>query len=125
STSFVSLNANVLQRSFEFLAPQSDRLAKRVFEKLLKDYPQYRPLFAKVEIVDLRQRLIQSLALVVKSAQRPETMVRYLSELGIRHAEYGITDNDYRPFTSVLLGVLAEFSGARWTPEVKTAWEEV
>ncbi|MEX1233030.1 MAG: methyl-accepting chemotaxis protein [Planctomycetaceae bacterium] len=124
ATSSPTLNAKLLQQSFELLAPQSDRLAKRFYEKLFQDYPQYKPLFSRTDFADQRQKLIQSLALVVKSARRAGTISRYLRDLGLRHVGYGITTGDYAPFGLTLLAVLQEFAGPHWTDELQGAWED-
>lgn len=118
------LNAKLLQQSFELLAPQSDRLAKRFYELLFANYPQYKPLFAATDFADQRQKLIQSLALVVKSAKNSGSIAKYLRDLGLRHVEYGITADDYAPVGETLLAVLAEFAGRQWTDELQAAWED-
>ncbi|MDA0831850.1 MAG: Hpt domain-containing protein [Planctomycetota bacterium] len=118
------LNSKHLQQSFELFAPQSDRLAKRFFEKLIKDYPAYKAFFVHTNFPDLRQQFIQLLAIVVKSANRPVVLTRLLHDLCLRHIEYGISRSDYASFRTTLLAVLEEFAGSQWTDELQSAWED-
>ncbi|MFN0197771.1 MAG: globin domain-containing protein [Planctomycetaceae bacterium] len=119
-----SLNAGLLQQSFKVLAPKSDRLARDFFATRFAMNPHYRPLFTNADFADIRQKLIQVLVLVVKSADNPVPITKILRELGQRHAEYGITSDDYAPFGESLLAALAETTGGRWTSAMNAAWKD-
>ena len=44
------------------------------------------------------------------------------SDLGRRHAHYGVTDSHYDTVGAALVWTLEQGLGSDWTPEVKAAW---
>lgn len=120
----MGLQIDLLRSSFELVAPQADRLSERFYERLFADYPHLKPLFAGVDVPEQRRKLIQSLAVIVKSLDDLDTLTRFLHELGSRHADYGVAAEDYEPVALTLLAVLAEIAGDAWSDELAAAWGE-
>lgn len=120
----MSLDIQALRSSFELVAPEADRLAERFYERLFADHPQLEPLFENTDSAGQRQKLIQSLSMIVKSLDAPASLERYLTGLGNRHETYGVSAEDYPLVAETLLKVLAEFAGKAWTPKLETAWHE-
>ncbi len=120
----MSLNVKAIRESFDLVAPQADELAKRFYELLFENHADVKPLFENVETEDQQKKLIQSLVVIVKSLEEPEKLSRYLQDLGSKHLEYKVTENDYPAVAETLLLVLAEFAGDAWTDELEEAWAE-
>jgi hemoglobin-like flavoprotein len=90
---------------------------------LFADYPQVRPLFKDADLSEQRWKLVQSLAVIVKSLEEPERLSRYLKDSGSRHAEYGI-EEPYEPVSKTMLTTLAEVAGPAWNEELHAAWSD-
>ncbi len=120
----MSLKTSVLRESFEALAPQADRLAERFYDRLFETHPEVKPLFAGTDLPQQRQKLVQSLAIIVRSLESPERLARYLMELGRRHAEYGVVADHYPVVAETLLAVMEELAGELWTDVWADAWQE-
>lgn len=120
----MGLNVQALRSSFDLVAPRADELAERFYDRLFDDYPELEPLFVGTNFDEQRQKLIQSIALVVKSLEDPEALTRYLHQLGVSHDEKGVTENDYEPVANSLLATLAEIADEHWNQELEDAWTE-
>lgn len=121
----MSLDVRTLRESFQLLAPQADLLAERFYDRLFADYPELQVLFEETDLADQRQKLIQSLTVIVRSLENPEKLTGYLKQLGSRHEEYGVTEDDYFPVGVTLIAVMKELAGPDiWTEEVNTAWSQ-
>ncbi len=120
----MSLNVKAIRESFELVAPRADELAARFYQVLFENHAHVKPLFENVETEDQQKKLIQSLVVIVKSLEEPEKLSRYLQDLGARHTEYKVTEEDYPAVAETLLLVLAEFAGDAWTDELEEAWAE-
>jgi len=115
------LNIELLEASFQLLAPQADRLAERFYEKLFEVAPSVRGLFPE-DIAGQRKALIASIGAIVSSLRSPESLGEYLGGLGVRHAGYGAVDGHYDVVGQVLLETMAELAGDLWTEELQSAW---
>ena len=51
-----------------------------------------------------------------------EAIVPAVQELGVRHVNYGVKEEDYATVGSALLSTLEAGLGDAFTPEVKEAW---
>jgi len=120
----VGLNVNLLRSSFDLVAPQADQLASRFYELLFQNYPEVKPLFENVDFPEQRKKLIQSLVVTMKTLEEPEQLTRFLHDLGARHVEYNVSEEDYPAVAETLLLVLAEFAGDAWNDELEEAWAE-
>jgi len=54
-----------------------------------------------------------------------EVMIPALKNLGARHIDYGVVEEDYAVAAEALLWTLEKGLGDEFTPEVKLAWVEV
>ncbi len=67
---------------------------------------------------------IQTLAVVVKGLNQPETMLPAVQSLGQRHKTYGVTPDHFQSVGAALLWTLEKGLGDAYTPEVNAAWTE-
>jgi methyl-accepting chemotaxis protein len=121
----MGLNVPVLRASFDAVAPQADRLAERFYQKLFADYPRLKPLFSTANMAEQRQKLVQSLGIIVAWLERPEQLSAYLTILGEHHRERGVREEDYGAVGTTLIKVLAEIAGPKvWTQEIESVWAD-
>lgn len=118
----MSLNVEVLEKSFERVKPHDTKFASSFYNNLLTDYPHLRPLFANTTMEDQEQKLIMSLMLVISNLRNPDYLTTILKELGERHVKYGAMREHYPMVGASLLKTFESYLGTDWTSEVKQAW---
>jgi len=120
----MGLNVELLEKSFELVAPQGEALVATFYQHLFADYPQVKPLFADADMKQQQLKLLASLKLVVENLRRPEDLTTVLERLGLRHLDYGTTEDHYPAVGATLLKSLAEIAGDAWNEELNQAWSE-
>ena len=111
----------LVQGSWELVVPISEQAAAIFYEKLFELDPALKPLF-KSNIAEQGKKLMQMLAIAVKGLDRLEDIVPAVEQLGVRHVDYGVKDEDYETVAAALLFTLEKGLGETFTDEVKGAW---
>lgn len=114
---------NLLEKSFDLLAPRADELVAKFYSKLFKKYPAVKSMFAKTNPKEQKKKLIAALKLVVNSLRNPVKLTTALQELGRKHQDYGALPTHYDAVASTLLDCMAEIAEDDWTNNVNEAWE--
>jgi hemoglobin-like flavoprotein len=117
----MSLDLELLETSFDLLAPRGDELMDEFYERLFAEAPEVRPLFPD----DMRRQktmLLGALVLLRKSLRNVDAIVPKLRVLGARHVAYGARAEHYTIVGGALLSAMAKLAGDRWTREIETAW---
>lgn len=70
----MALNVELLESSFQLVAPKGEELVSRFYERLFKKYPAVKPLFKKTSIKEQKKKLLASLVLVIQNIRRPEKL---------------------------------------------------
>ncbi|MEG3923231.1 globin domain-containing protein [Microcoleus sp. D3_18a_C4] len=118
------LAVEVLESSFEKIKPRADEFAARFYENLFLAHPEFKPLFANIDIEKQQKKLINSLVVVVENLRSPEALGPVLNALGGRHIGYGVIPKYYEPVGAALLMAFEQYLQEDWTPEVKVAWTD-
>ena len=118
------LEIDILESSFEALAPHGEELTKRFYEALYAQYPEVKPLFSGTTIEQQHKKLLAALKLVVGNLRKPETLVKALKDLGQRHQNYGAVAAHYPVVAKTLLGIMEDLAGDLWTREIEDAWTQ-
>ena len=114
----------LVQETFGLVAPIAPTAAALFYQRLFDLDPTLRPMF-KGDIAEQGKKLMQALALAVKSLDRPEALTPVLQDLGRRHARYGVTDAHYDTVGAALIWTLEQGLGGRFTADVREAWVAV
>ncbi|MGH9768200.1 MAG: globin family protein [Blastocatellia bacterium] len=109
------------QSSFAQVTPIADTAAALFYGRLFELAPELRPLF-KGELQEQGRKLMRMIGLAVKGLDRWETLAPVLRDLGQRHEQYGVREQDYDTVGAALLWTLEQGLGPSFTPEVKAAW---
>ncbi len=99
----------------------ADLLASRFYERLFEIDPSTRPLF-RHDMAEQRQKLIQTIAVVVNNLGDLNTIVPAIQSLGKRHVAYGVTVSHWESVGSALLWALEDAFGPAFTTEIRHAW---
>lgn len=110
-----------IRASFDLVAPHADAVVEAFYANLFAAAPAARALFPE-DMAAQRQHLAAALALVVKHADRLETLAPALREMGVRHIRYGATPAHYGVVRDVLIATLAQHAGAAWNEQLASDW---
>ena len=118
----MSLPINVLEDSFDLVAPRGEELIERFYDRLFATAPELKPLFAGTDMARQRQMLLGALVLLRKSLRDLDPIVPKLRELGARHVAYGARPEHYPVVGATLIAAMAAIAGSEWRPEYDRAW---
>jgi len=122
TTELTENQIQLIEESFAAVAPKGGALVASFYERLFRDYPAVKPMFANVGQHEQQKKLLGSLVLVVNNLRKPEVLGPALEQLGGRHQEIGAEPAHYEAVGSVLLKTLAKFAGDIWGSELEEAW---
>jgi nitric oxide dioxygenase len=120
----MTLQIDVLETSFQEIAPQGEAFVAAFYERLFAHYPQTRAFFAATDMKEQQKKLLGALVLVIQHLRKPDALAPALKGLGQRHAAYGVRPEHYPIVGAVLLDTFAAFLGERWTHERRDAWTQ-
>ena len=119
-----SSDSRLLKKSLALLEPQSERFMAHFFATLFVRNPELRPMFP-LTLGESRKWVFEALTRCAWSFDQPESLTRWLGELGRDHRKFGVTEHHYRLFSDALLAALQAFSAGSWSDQTQAAWERV
>jgi nitric oxide dioxygenase len=120
----MTLQIELLESSFQALAPCGEEFVTAFYERLFTRFPQTRAFFASTDMKEQRKKLLGALVLVIQNLRKPEVLTNALTGLGQRHVNYGVRPEHYPIVGAVLLETFADILGERWTPAYHDAWAQ-
>jgi methyl-accepting chemotaxis protein len=120
----MSLQVELLEASFDLIAPDGDRLMDTFYARLFAAAPAVQPLFAGTDLRRQKAMLLSTLVLLRKSLRDLDRIVPALRALGARHVGYGAEPAHYAVVGKVLIASMAEVAGGAWRPEHEAAWAD-
>ena len=114
----------LVQGTFEKVAPIADQAAEIFYGKLFEKDPSLKPMF-KGDMKDQGKKLMSMIGTAVNGLNNLEAIVPAVQNLGKGHVAYGVQNKDYDTVGAALLETLDVGLGEEFTPEVKEAWTEV
>ena len=112
----------LIRESWAVLARDPDALAAGFYDEFFRVAPQYRPMFAGTDLPTQRKKLVAALALVVRHADNLRPVIEPLREMGSRHSDYGVTDDDYAVVGAALLTTMERQLGPIFSVAMRDAW---
>ncbi|NCT68359.1 MAG: hemin receptor [Rhodanobacteraceae bacterium] len=110
-----------LRDSFAAIRQAREDFGRRFYATLFRLRPDARRLFPADTDMQAR-KLADMLATIVRDLDDPARLEREFAALGRRHAEYGVSEDDYDDVGAALLMTLRESLGAAFTPALEQAW---
>lgn len=114
----------IVQTTFAKVAPIADVAATMFYDRLFELDPRLKPMFTS-DLGEQGRKLMRMIGMAVNGLDRLDELVPAVSQLGVRHAGYGVTDEQYDTVATALLWTLEQGLGPDFTPEVKEAWATV
>jgi hemoglobin-like flavoprotein len=118
----MTLQIELLEESFDLVAPHGEELVAAFYDRLFASDPALRPLFAHTDMARQRGMLLAALVLVRKSLRNLAALVPALVAMGRRHAGYGVRPEHYAAVGAALLATMAEIGGTAWRDDYTAAW---
>ena len=112
---------NLIRESFAAVEPIADDAAALFYGRLFEIAPETKALF-KGDMKSQGRKLMASLKTVIAGLDRAETILPVLSNLGVRHKDYGVEPRHYDAVGAALLWTLAQGLGDSFTTDAEEAW---
>ena len=112
-----------MQSSFSKVAPIADKAAELFYGRLFEIAPQVRPMFAE-DVTEQGKKLMTTLGVVVNGLKNLDAIIPVAQQLAVRHNDYGVTSDHYKPVGKALLWTLSQGLGDEFTPDVEAAWTQ-
>jgi hemoglobin-like flavoprotein len=110
--------------TWEAIARNHDRVAIAFYDRLFEIDPGAHTLFSNTNMPAQRAKFVEMLSEIVRNLDLPSALIPTVSALGKRHVGYGVRDTDYDRVREALLSAIAGELDARFTGDVRDAWEE-
>jgi PAS domain S-box-containing protein len=118
----ISLNIELLERSVALIKPQSDEFVSNFYEILFNESEQIKILFMNTKMEQQKEKLWQSLEIIIENLRKPKLINVFAKGLGATHAKYGVLIEHYPIVANALIQALKAQMGVEWTPETEKAW---
>ncbi|MEV6005744.1 globin domain-containing protein [Streptomyces sp. NPDC051976] len=116
-----SPDAYLISRTLEEITPVADRATSYFYALLFIRHPELRELFPAAMDAQ-RDRILKALLTAADHIDDPAALTTFLSHLGRGHRKYGTRSEHYPAVGEALLGSLARYASAVWTPQTEAAW---
>lgn len=116
--------AEKIRYSFSKVITARESFSKSFYDRLFTTAPSTRLLFS-TDMDTQREKLVATLAYVVRSVNSLDSLRNDIRELGRRHVEYGIIPGHYVILRDVFLDTIAEYTGDEFDAETRHAWAKL
>lgn len=111
----------LIRESWAKVYPIKDTAARLFYGKLFDTYPEVKPLF-KGDMDEQGRKLMAMINTAVNGLDDLDALIDPVTDMGARHAGYGVKDEDYDKVAVCLIWTLEQGLGDDFTDEVKDAW---
>jgi class 3 adenylate cyclase/hemoglobin-like flavoprotein len=118
----IGLNIELLERSVALIKPQFDEFVSKFYEILFNNSAQIKSLFMYTKMEQQKEKLWQSLEIIIENLRKPKLIHVFAKGLGATHAKYGVLVEHYPIVANALIQALKAQMGLEWTPETEKAW---
>lgn len=118
------LNYDVLETTFNLVAPRGEEIVDKFYNILFENHPEVKPLFANANMKEQKKHLLNALVLTINNIRKPDILLPVLEGLGVKHQGFGAKPEHYTVVKNVLLSVLADVAGDVWTSDINEEWDK-
>ncbi len=112
-----------IHQSLQRILEGKDQLAAMFYDHFLTEYPEHRPLFARVNMARQQVLLTTTLMIVERFSSSPSPAVeQYLQYLGTKHHELDVPRSAYDQWTEAMLTTMQRFHGDDWSEDLGKQW---
>jgi len=113
-----------VQQSWKEVVPIAATAAELFYKNLFSLDPGLEPLF-RGDMKEQGEKLMTMIGVAVNKLDDIDALLPVLSNLGRRHAGYGVKDHHYESVAAALLATLSQALGENFTPALKRSWIHV
>ena len=114
------LDTWAIQHSLESVSVSGAKVAGDFYGYLFTQCPHVREMFPAVMSAQ-NERLFAAIVKITQLLDRPDTLSRYLGQLGADHRKYGVQPEHYAPVGDALIRTLRRHCEA-WDDRAEAAW---
>uniref|UniRef100_UPI00403F00D7 AAA family ATPase n=1 Tax=Microcoleus sp. OTE_8_concoct_300 TaxID=2964710 RepID=UPI00403F00D7 len=118
----LTLSMELLERTVALIKPQSEEFVSKFYEILFQESEQIKTLFMNTNMEQQKEKLWQSLEVIIENLRKPKLIHVFAKGLGATHAKYGVLEEHYPMVANALIQALKAQMGLEWTPETEKAW---
>ena len=111
----------LVKDSWAKVLPIQETAAELFYGRLFDQYPEVKPYF-KGDMKEQGKKLMSMINIAVNGLDNLEGLIDPVKDLGKRHTNYGVKEEDYAKVGASLLWTLEQGLGEGFTPDVKDAW---
>jgi len=93
-----------------------------LYENLFSQHPETKALFVRKPMEKQAKMLADTFTSVLDQMENTPWLEKVLSELGVKHRHFGVTDEMYDWVADALFSALRENLGNHWTPRLEEVW---
>lgn len=112
----------LIRTSWSAVEPISDAAATLFYQRLFELDVAIERLFRRADMARQRAIMMGTLAVVVRSLERLDTIVPAIEALGRRHVGYGVRPEHYDTVGAALLWTLDKGLGEAFDADTREAW---
>lgn len=114
----------LVRDSFESVQAYGTSVVVLFYGRLFELAPETHGLF-KIDIREQARKLVETLRTTVEALDKFEKLRPVLTELGRKHAGYGVQPYQYEKLRSALLWALGQALGLEFDRETRDAWDQL
>lgn len=112
---------SLIRATFARLKGSETRFGRLFYDRLFAIAPEVRPLF-KGDLDTQVNKLMDSLTIIIGTADIGPTLPSILQNLAVRHIAYGVRNKHYDKVGEALFWTLQRELGDDFMPKVRDAW---
>jgi hemoglobin-like flavoprotein len=120
--SLQELDVEALRESYSLISARFHSVVDTLYETLFSGHPEAKALFVRKPMEKQLKMLADTFTSVIDQLENTPWLEQVLSELGVRHRHYGVTDEMYDWVADALFSALRDELGEHWTPRLEEVW---
>ena len=120
--SLQELDVEALRESYSVISSRFPSVVDALYENLFGQHPEARALFVRKPLEKQSKMLADTLTSVIDQLENTPWLEQVLTQLGVKHRHYGVTDEMYDWVADALFSALQNELGEHWTPRLEEVW---
>lgn len=115
---------SILEKTIELIKPNSGVFTDIFYDYIFSNFPINQSMFANTDMTKQKEKLWQSLEVIVEKIRNPKLADIFLKGLGAAHVKYGVLPEHYSIIGEALIYAFKTNLGEDWTDEIEQSWIE-
>jgi hemoglobin-like flavoprotein len=116
------LDIEALRESYSVISGRFHSVVDALYDNLFSSHPEAKVLFVRKPMEKQLKMLADTFTSVIDRMENTPWLEGVLSELGVRHRHYGVTDEMYDWVADALFSALRDELGEHWTSRLEEVW---